>query len=63
MGNKEIKISEILQHFYSIKFERVPDVVFLFDKNMSYEEYMQDKILLQKHVSYNLDKLPVEFIF
>ncbi|MNX57452.1 hypothetical protein D3C86_882690 [compost metagenome] len=63
MGNKEIKISEILKYFYSIKFERVPDVVFLFDKNMSYEEYMQDKILLQKHVSYNLDKLPVEFIF
>jgi hypothetical protein len=62
-GNKEIKISEILQYFYSIKFERVPDVVFLFDKNMSYEEYMQDKILLQKYVSYNLDKLPVEFIF
>src|SRR6188768_2220655 len=25
MGNKEIKISEILQRFYSIKFERVPD--------------------------------------
>jgi hypothetical protein len=63
VGNKEIKISEILQHFYSIKFERVPDVVFLFDKNMSYEEYIQDKILLQKYVSYNLDKLPVEFIF
>jgi hypothetical protein len=63
MGNKEIKISEILQHFYSIKFERVPDVVFLFDKNMSYEEYIQDKILLQKYVSYNLDKLPLEFIF
>jgi hypothetical protein len=63
VGNKEIKISEILQYFYSIKFERVPDVVFLFDKNMSYEEYMQDKILLQKYVSYNLDKLPVEFIF
>ncbi|MDW8850637.1 hypothetical protein SD960_11070 [Flavobacterium sp. MMLR14_040] len=63
MGNKEIKISEILQRFYSIKFERVPDVVFLFDKNMSYEEYIQHKILLQKYVSYNLDKLPVEFIF
>ena len=63
MGNKEIEISEILQRFYSIKFERVPDVVFLFDKNMSYEEYIQHKILLQKYVSYNLDKLPVEFIF
>ena len=63
MGNKEIEISKILQYFYSIKFERVPDVVFLFDKNMSYEEYIQHKILVQKYVSYNLDKLPVEFIF
>jgi hypothetical protein len=63
MGNKEIKISEILKHFYSIKFEKVPDLVFLFDKNMSYEEYIQYKILLQKDVTYNLDTLPVEFIF
>ncbi|PWB22460.1 hypothetical protein [Flavobacterium sp. HTF] len=63
MGGREIKISEILQHFYSIKFKRVPDMVFLFDKNMSYEEYIQNKILLQKYVTYNLDKLPVEFIF
>ncbi|MCV2486865.1 hypothetical protein OD917_18185 [Flavobacterium sp. SH_e] len=63
MGNKEIKISEILKYFYSIKFDRVPDLVFLFDKNMSYEEYIQYKILLQKEVTYNLDKLPVEFIF
>ncbi|MGE8340306.1 MAG: hypothetical protein ACN6OI_04675 [Flavobacterium sp.] len=63
MGNQEIKISEILKQFYSIKFEKVPDLVFLFDKNMSYEEYIQYKILLQKDVTYNLDTLPVEFIF
>ncbi|WP_276380513.1 hypothetical protein [Flavobacterium sp. H4147] len=63
MGNQEIKISEILKQFYSIKFDRVPNLVFLFDKNMSYEEYIQYKILLQKDVTYNLDKLPVEFIF
>lgn len=62
MGNQEIKIAEILKHFYSIKFERVPDLVFVFDKNMSYEEYIQYKVQLQKHVTYNLDKLPVEFI-
>ena len=48
---------------YSIKFEKVPDLVFLFDKDMSYEEYIQHKIVLQKYVTYNLDKLPVEFIF
>lgn len=63
MGNQEIKISEILKHFYSIKFEKVPDLVFLFDKDMSYEEYMQYKIILHKEVTHNLDKLPVEFIF
>ncbi|WDF65149.1 hypothetical protein [Flavobacterium sp. KACC 22763] len=63
MGNKEIKITEILQQFYSIKFDRVPNLVFLFDKDMSYEEYIQYEILLHKHVTHNLDKLPVEFIF
>ncbi len=63
MGNREIKKTEILQHFYSLKFERVPNVVFLFDEDMSYEEYIQNKILLQKYVSHDLDKLPVEFIF
>lgn len=63
MGNKEIKISEILKQFYSIKFEKVPDLVFLFDKDMGYGEYIQYKILLQKEVTYNLDRLPVEFIF
>lgn len=63
MGNQEIKIAEILKQFYSIKFDKVPDLVFLFDKNMSYEEYIQYKILLQKDVTYNLDTLPLEFIF
>lgn len=63
MGNQKIKISEILKHFYSIKFDRVPDLVFLFDKDMSYGEYIQYKILLHKEVTHNLDKLPVEFIF
>ena len=62
MGDQEIKISEILKQFYSIKFEKVPDLVFLFDKDMSYEEYIQYKILLQKDVTFNLDKLPLEFI-
>ncbi|WJS92991.1 hypothetical protein NYQ10_12925 [Flavobacterium johnsoniae] len=63
MGNKEIKIAEILKYFYSIKFEKVPNLVFLFDKEMSYEDYIQYKILLQKDVTHNLDVLPVEFIF
>lgn len=63
IGNTEIKIAEILKHFYSIKFQKVPDLVFLFDKDMSYEEYIQYKILLQKDVTHDLDKLPVEYVF
>ncbi|MBB4802961.1 hypothetical protein HNP37_003036 [Flavobacterium nitrogenifigens] len=63
MGNQEIKIAEILKQFYSIKFKSVPNLVFLFDKDMSYEEYLQYKIILQKEVTYNLDKLPIEYIF
>ena len=62
MGNKEIKTTQILQNFYSIKFQKVPDLVFVFDKNMSYEEYIRYKILLHKYVTSNLDRLPVEFI-
>lgn len=62
MGNREINTTQILQHFYSIKFQKVPDLVFVFDKNMSYEEYIRYKILLQKYVTSNLDRLPVEFI-
>ncbi|MNR59004.1 hypothetical protein D3C85_1801590 [compost metagenome] len=62
MGNKEIKTTQILQNFYSIKFQKVPDLVFVFDKNMSYEEYIRYKILLHKYVTSNLDRLPVEFV-
>jgi len=62
MGNQEIKISEILKQFYSIKFDRVPNLVFLFDKDMSYEEYIQYKIILHKEVTQNLDNLPIEFV-
>ena len=40
----EIKKSELIQKFYSIKFEKNPKVVFLFDKNMSYQEYIENKI-------------------
>lgn len=63
IGKKEILISQILPYFFSLRFESVPDLVFLFDKEMSYEDYIQYKTLLQKYVTYNLDKLPVEFIY
>jgi hypothetical protein len=63
-GNSEIKKSELIKDFYSMNFERTPVVVFLFDKNMSYGEYIQNKILVQKFNSYHVDQIPPkEFIF
>jgi hypothetical protein len=63
-GNREVKKSELVKDFYNINFERIPVVVFLFDKNMSYGEYIQNKILVQKFNSYYVDKIsPKEFIF
>ncbi|MDP5200496.1 hypothetical protein [Flavobacterium sp. DG2-3] len=63
IGNKKVLISQILPYFFSLKFEKVPDLVFLFDKEMSYQEYMKYKIVLHKYVTFNLDKLPVEFVY
>lgn len=62
--NLEVKKSELIKDFYNIKFERIPEVVFLFDKNMSYGEYIQNKILVREFNSYGVDPIsPKEFIF
>jgi hypothetical protein len=36
--------------------------VLLFDKNMSFNEYLQNKILIRELDSFN-DEVPLEFIF
>ncbi|MCC9064382.1 hypothetical protein [Flavobacterium piscisymbiosum] len=59
----QIKKIEFIKEFYAKKYEVTPNVVFLFDKNMSYEEYIQNKILIGKFKGYNVDELPEEFIF
>jgi hypothetical protein len=39
-----------------------PQIILFFDENMSFQEYIQNKILIQKLDSYN-DEVPREFIF
>ncbi len=63
MNEKEVKKSDLVESFYKIKFERTPKVILLFDKNMSYQEYLQNKILLRNFAVYNVEEMPKEFIF
>jgi hypothetical protein len=63
LDGSEVKKSELLKKFYSTKFEKFSKVVFCFDKNMSYQEYLQNKILLRQLISHQLDEVPEEFIF
>jgi len=59
----QIKKTEFVKEFYAKKYEVTPNVIFLFDKNMSYQEYIQNKILIGKFKGFNVDELPKEFIF
>jgi hypothetical protein len=59
----QIKKTEFIKEFYAKKYEVTPNVIFLFDKNMSYQEYIQNKILIGEFKGYNADELPAEFIF
>lgn len=64
LGGTEVKKADLIKELQNIKFEVILEVVFLFDKNMSYEEYIQNKILVDGFYSNNLDQIPSrEFIF
>ncbi|MWB92857.1 hypothetical protein GON26_00610 [Flavobacterium sp. GA093] len=58
----EVKKSEVLKYFYQIDFAVNPEIVFIFDENMSYEEYIQNRILVHDLDTFN-DEIPSEFIF
>jgi hypothetical protein len=59
INNTDIRKSEILNFIQnSLKSK----IVLLFDENMSYEEYIQNKILIQK-LTDNSDNFQEEFIF
>ena len=51
-----------MSYVYSIDHIVQPLIFLVFDKNMSYEEYIQTKILIRKFDSYN-DEVPKEFIY
>lgn len=62
INNEEVKKEEVLEHIGRIAFFVKPKVYLLFDKNMSYQEYIETKIEFRKLDSYN-DEIPKEFIF
>ena len=63
LNGKYVKKSDLLQEFFSIQFILKPRIVIQFDKNMSYGEYLQNKILLRKFDLYNVNPIaPYEFI-
>ncbi|MCW2118856.1 hypothetical protein [Flavobacterium sp. 7A] len=47
LNGVEVKKTDLITEFGKIKFEVMPDVVLQFDKNMSYAEYLQNKILIE----------------
>ena len=64
LNGRTIKKTDLLQEFFSIQFIIKPRIVIQFDKNMSYDEYIQNKILLRKFDLYNVNPIsPKEFIF
>lgn len=63
LNGLQIKKTEFIKEFYSKKYEVTPNVVFLFDKDMNYEEYIQNKILIGNFKGFMVDELPKEFIF
>ena len=62
VNNEETKKEETLEHIGRIAFFVKPKVYLLFDKNMSYQEYIENKIEFRKLDFYN-DEIPKEFIF
>lgn len=62
VDNIEIKKSDVLNYLYSFNFEVNTKILLLFDKNMSFEEYLQTKILIRELDKFNKE-VPKEFIY
>ncbi|MCP2025702.1 hypothetical protein L1276_000842 [Flavobacterium sp. HSC-32F16] len=58
----EVKKADVLKELYKIDFAINPKIIFIFDQNMSYKEYIENKILVHELDTFN-DELPSEFIF
>ncbi len=61
-NNSEVKKTNLLKEFSKIDLAVNPQLIFVFDKNMSYEEYIQNKILVHDLDTFS-DKVPLEFIY
>jgi hypothetical protein len=62
VNNIKIKRSEISNYLESFNFAINPKIVLIFDKNMSFEEYLQIKILTRELDTFNKE-VPEEYIF
>jgi hypothetical protein len=64
LNGKYVKKTDLLQEFFSIQFILKPRIVIQFDKNMSYGEYIENKVLLRKFDLYSVNPISQkEFIF
>lgn len=54
---------ELLMYLYGVSRVNEPSLVFVFDKNMSYEEYIQTKVLFKRLDTYKIGELPKEYVF
>lgn len=61
-NNVLIKTTEVVQYYKNIDFAVNPRIVFLFDKNMPYEQYIENKIIVRELDSTSPNKKE-EFIF
>lgn len=57
-----VKKSEVVDYVYGLDHMLKPNISLLFDKNMSYGEYIQTKILLRKLNTFTTE-VPKEFIY
>ncbi|TDE07097.1 hypothetical protein [Flavobacterium sandaracinum] len=62
INNIKMKRSEILNYLYSFNFAINPKIVLIFDKDMSFEEYLQIKILTRELDTFNKE-LAKEYIY
>lgn len=63
LNNSEVRKSELLSMLYSEKIEVLPEVILAFDQNMTYQEYISNKILIFNLETSKPNTLPKEFIY
>jgi hypothetical protein len=61
INNVKIKRSEVLNYLGSFNFAVNPKIFLIFDKKMSFEEYLQIKILTRKWDTFNKE-VPEEYV-